>query len=396
MIKKYSFLCFSILLLLACSDTRPFIRDEMQGDPSERPHGSQIITFYALGDWGTGDEQQMAVAEALRKNVAEIPEGREIAPFVLGLGDNIYNKGLPDGWNNPVAYELLEETFGRIYHEVEYEGKELVYYMIPGNHDHAGKAGGKNGWGDVIHQETTAEKLYEPYWQYYPIDPDKNADTNDSTDYNNLKMENIFSLTLPEKINASNSKTIAFTAVDSQVLLELYQRKDFEMLQKHWDRLESLLADSVDWKVILGHHPIRSHGQHGGFRSWYWWLPPVFLYTVIDKWIYKRLQDLDHPANVRFQKDLLAIMKKLNVHIYLSGHEHNIQFLKIDKKNFQIISGSAAKLSPVTHKDDTLFSHASPGFARFDVSSQEMWVEFFQVDVESSTYKSSALFKITK
>lgn len=368
----------------------------MVGDPNQRPDGPEIVTFYALGDWGTGDQLQMAVASALRENVAEIQKGRRVRPFVLGLGDNVYDKGLPDGWNNPVAHQLLDQTFGQIYADVTYEGRKLEYYIIPGNHDYHGKAGGKDGWGDVIHQETTAERIYEPYWKYYPVDPEKNADTNDSTDYQNLKMADIFSLTLPERINISDSKIIAFTAIDTQVLLELYQKKDYETVQRHWHRLESLLEGNVDWKIILGHHPVRSHGRHGGFRTWVWWLPPVFLYTIIDKWIYKRLQDLDHPASVRLQKDLFDTMKRHNVQIYLSGHEHSLQFLKIDNHNFQIISGSAGKLSSVTHKNDTLFSHASPGFARFDVSSKELWVEFFQVDLKSSRYKSSALFKITK
>ncbi|MFQ5823285.1 MAG: metallophosphoesterase [bacterium] len=413
MAKKIKILILSIMLLQACSDTKPFIRKILQGDPNQRPNNPEVITFYALGDWGTGNKHQEAVAEALRENVSKIPKGRKISPLVLGLGDNIYSKGLPEGWNNPKVHQLLEKTFGQIYKDVQYEGRELVYYMIPGNHDHGGKPGGKNGWGDVIQQETMAEKLYEPYWRYYPIDPAKNADTNDSTDYHTLKEQDIFSLTLPEQININESKTIAIVAIDTQVLLKLYSQKDFKMVRRHWERLESLLEEEVDLKIVIGHHPLKSHGRHGGFRplvewTWSgttgfikpWWIRPLtfiwlpFLSTSIDKLFLKLNQDLDNSAYKHFQHDLIQLMNLYNVKIYLSGHEHSLQFLMIDNNHFQIISGSAGKLSPVTHKNDTLFSHTSPGFVRFDITTNEIWVEFFQVDIKSSSYQSSALFKI--
>lgn len=415
MVSKIKALWLSILLLLGCSDTAPFFRKIMQGDPAQRPNHPEVVTFYALGDWGTGNDQQRAIAEALRQNVNEIPPGRKIPPFVLGLGDNVYNNGLPEGWNNPLAHQLLKKTFGDIYKDVKYEGKELVYHIIPGNHDHGGKVGGREGWGDIIHQETTAEKLFEPYWKYYPINPEKNADTNDSTDYLALKKEDVFSLTLPETIVINNLNGVTFVALDTQVLLELYQKKDSEIIQRHWDRVEGLLDDEEDWKILFGHHPLKSHGRHGGFRplvewTWSgtkgfikpWWIRPLtflwlpFLSTSLDQLFLKRLQDLDHSANKKFQKDLRHIMNKHDVQFYISGHEHSLQFLWIDNNTFQIISGSAGKLSPVTHKKDTLFSHAFPGFVRFDATKKELWVEFFQVDVKKSSYRSTALFRITK
>ncbi|MFQ5771803.1 MAG: metallophosphoesterase [bacterium] len=366
------------------------------GRPDQRPNHANVLTFYALGDWGTGAEEQKAVAEALRKNVREIPENRIDPPFVLGLGDNVYEKGLPEGWNNPEATQLLRTTFGDIYRKIKYEGKELVFHIVPGNHDYNGTASGKKGWGDVIHQETTAEQLYFPYWKYYPIDQEKNSDRNDSTNYHALKKASIFSLTIPEKMNIESNQSVTFVALDTQVLLELYKRNDTRMLQNHWNKLESLLDADHAWKILVGHHPVKNHGRHGGFRTAAWWLPPIFLYTIIDKFLIKPLQDLDNPANRRFQEDLIKVMQKHDVKLYISGHEHNLQFLKIDAKHYQIISGSAAKLTEVTHKFDTIFSHAAFGFIRFDVANDVLWVEFFQVAENHDTYASTGLFKISK
>lgn len=393
-------LVFILLVFVGCSDTKPFLREGHSvkfGRYDERPNHADVLTFYALGDWGTGNKNQRAVAEALKNNVAELPRGREVAPFVLGLGDNVYEHGLPVGWNNPVATELLHKTFGDMYSNIEYEGENLIFHIVPGNHDYAGKAGReKNGFGDIIHQETTAEKLYA-YWKYYPIDPEKNSNTEDSTNYCALKDEDIFSLAIPEKIPVGANNKLAIFAIDTQVLLDSYVKNDSQILNKHWQKLEALLQQSnAEWKIIIGHNPIKSHGKHGGFRTAIWWVPPVLLVTIVDKLFVKPLQDMDNPENKRLQKDLRDVMKKHNVAFYLAGHEHSLQFLEIDEGQFQIISGSAGKLSPVTHKSDTFFSHESFGFARFDLAPNEMWVEFFGVDPGSGSYSSSGLFRISK
>lgn len=389
-----------LLFLSSCSDIKPFLKetgaeDYVQlGNPQERPNHENVLTFYALGDWGTGKENQKAVAQALKENVNGIPSGRKIAPFVLGLGDNIYEHGLPEGWGNPEAVKLLEKTFGSIYNDIKYDDENLTFHIVPGNHDYDQIAGGRKGFGDIIHQETTAEKLY-PYWKYYPIDPARNSDTEDSTNYQALKDQDIFSLTVPENIPIETDGKISITAIDTQVLLDLYQKNDQENLQKHFRKLESLLMEDAKWKFIIGHHPVQSHGKHGGFRTAFWWMPPIFLGTFVDILFVKPLQELDNASNRRFQHDLMNIMKKYRVHFYLAGHDHNLQFLKVGQKNFQIISGSAAKLSPVTHRKDTLFSQSAHGFVRFDLADNALWIEFFEVDVKNRTFNSTALYKIS-
>lgn len=398
MFKKLSIPCVFIILT-SCSDTRPFLKEgggATFGQHADRPNTTDVLTFYALGDWGTGNQNQKAVAKALRKNISELPPGRKVPPFVLGLGDNVYEEGLPEGFDNPGALEKLRRSFGEIYSEVEYGDEAVMFHIIPGNHDHAGKAGGKHGVGDVIHQETTAERLYDT-WHYYPIDPEKNSDSEDARNYRDLKSENILSLATPEKIAAVSSKTLAVFALDTQVLLTLYEEKDAERLALHWRKLrEQVEISPAVWTLIIGHHPVRSHGKHGGFRNWVWYVPPVILVTLVDKFFHKRVQDLDHPANRAFQKDLIDFMAQHEVDFYLAGHEHNLQFLTMEANRFQIVSGSAGKLSGVTHKNDTLFSHASFGFVRFDLTGRELWVEFFEVAPDQETYRSSGLFKLLK
>jgi len=88
-------------------------------------------------------------------------------------------------------------------------------------------------------------------------------------------------------------------------------------------------------------------------------------------------------------------MKKYPGSFYLAGHEHSLQFLEVGKNNLQIVSGSAAKVSGVTHKSDTIFSHSAYGFARFDITGEELWIELFEVNVENEEMNSTALFKVS-
>ena len=398
---KNIFCLISILPFLAgCVDTRPFLRkpapkDLVQsGRREDRPNHKNVLTFFALGDWGTGDETQKAVAAGLKHEIEKLPSGRNSAPFVLGLGDNVYEVGLPKGWNNPKATKLLEQTFGSAFSDIKYDGQNVVFHIVPGNHDHNDIAGGSDFAGDIIHQETTAERLY-PNWEYYPIDPEKNTDTDDLKNYQALKNEDIYKLTIPQQIPIESSGEISIIAIDTQVLLNLYENNKTEVLQKHLTGLESFLQNDSKWNFIIGHHPIKTHGWHGGFRKAIWWVPPIILITIIDKLFFKPLQDLDNEHYKKLIEDLSTIIKKKPFTFYLSGHEHSLQLLEVGKKNFQLVSGSVAKLSEVTHKSDTVFSHSANGFARFDITDKELWIEFFEVNGENSEISSTGLLKIS-
>lgn len=394
----------SIWILLACSiftncsDTKPFLREGVNvkfGVPNEKPTGETVLTFYALGDWGTGNANQKAVAVELGKNVKSLPANKTVPPFVVELGDNIYENGLHTGWGNPLVEDRLDRNFGEVYDEVKYEGKNIDFHIIPGNHDYAGKAtNAEITIGDVMHQETTAEKLY-PNWKYYPIDPDKNSDTNDEENYLQLQEADIFKITTPEKI--PNTGLVDIFALDTQVLLDLYDKKNKAGLTLHWQKLQELLENSAaPWKIIIGHHPIKTHGRHGGYRSAIWYVPPIIIALAINKLFVQRLQDTGHRAYKAFRKDLTKFIKRNNVQFYLSGHEHNLQLLGIGDNAFQVISGSAGKLTPLTHKNDTFFSLQKYGFVRFDVTEKELWMDFLAVEPETGTHHSVGLFKLVK
>ncbi|MGH9854205.1 MAG: metallophosphoesterase, partial [Blastocatellia bacterium] len=82
-------------------------------------NGKSTITFAVVGDTGTGDEAQLAVARQMVKQREKIP-----FEFVIMLGDNIYEKG--------------EEKYIKSHFEDPY--KDLLaagvkFYASLGNHD---------------------------------------------------------------------------------------------------------------------------------------------------------------------------------------------------------------------------------------------------------------------
>jgi len=88
------------------------------------------------------------------------------------------------------------------------------------------------------------------------------------------------------------------------------------------------------------------------------------------------------------------MMNKHGVTAYLSAHEHSLQLLYDDNQKLQIISGSAGKLTPVTHGSDTIFAHRAFGFVRLEVTDAEFWMEFFCVDVATGRARSTGLFTV--
>lgn len=402
----------------------------------KRPDNKDVITFYALGDWGTGNENQIAVANSLRENIRLLEKNeklRDIPPFVLGLGDNIYKKGLPkpdknspliDSWKDKRIPVYFDKFFGKIYDKIVYKGTQVKFHLVSGNHDHGKKFIEDKKWGNIFYWETIAENRYK-YLKYYPIIQDKYQDTNDFHEYERLSNENIDTLAMPQIIehNIKDQIPISIITLDTQIMLNLYKNKNSSAISRHWNHFDELLKTDINpWKIVIGHHPLKTYGWHGGlagYKQLLWsgtrdFLPknfrpiiPIstlaaFLSFTGDKF-YQSIQDTDNKDNKKFQKDITAHMTKHNILVYLAGHEHNLQLIglgtvKSGKGKFeqlQIVSGSAGKVTPLPKwRNDLYHSQPTLGYVRIDISNDEMWLEFIHVDATLNLSKSAGLYKV--
>jgi acid phosphatase len=107
-------------------------------------------------------------------------------------------------------------------------------------------------------------------------------------------------------------------------------------LQKMMDESEA------DWKIVFGHHPIYSYGSHG---------------------------DTDDMV----EKVFPIIKDKAD--FYLSGHDHDKQFLK-DGDGVYIVSGAAAKLRGTDMGPKSLFAASTYGFAHMLLDEDNVIFKF--------------------
>ncbi len=83
---------------------------------------------------------------------------------------------------------------------------------------------------------------------------------------------------------------------------------DFDAKQQAW--LKSALAQSsAPWKIVYGHHPIYSSGQHGN--------------------------------SVALKQSLQPILEQYGVNLYLAGHDHNYERFAPINNVYYVISGGA-------------------------------------------------------
>jgi calcineurin-like phosphoesterase family protein len=158
------------------------------------------ITFAVMGDTGTGEKNQLAVAQRMEKVYEQEPFG-----FVLMLGDNIYGS---------VNSRAFQERFERPYHNLIAHG--VSFQAVLGNHDEGG-----------------AEKEIG-YGQF------------------NMIGGRFYTFT---RGSVTNGRPLAqFFALDSS-------RMDGEQLA--WLEKE-LAVSQATWKIPFFHHPIYSSGRAHG------------------------------------------------------------------------------------------------------------------------------------
>ena len=126
-----------------------------------------------------------------------------------------------------------------------------------------------------------------------------------------------------------------------------------DKVQKQVADLDLALERSIaKWKIVVGHHPVRSNGRHGDTAE---------LVSVLPD-----------------------ILNKQNVDFYLNGHEHDLQDItEPTNKNLRYVTsgaGSKTRLeSGMGHNKKNFFSITS-GFVTVALSEKAARVQFWYFD----------------
>ncbi|XP_015868024.3 purple acid phosphatase 3-like [Ziziphus jujuba] len=236
-------------------------------------HGS-LLSFLVVGDWGRrGLYNQSKVA----LQMGLVGEKLDI-DFVISTGDNFYEDGLT-GVDDPA----FKESFSNIYTAPSLQKQ---WFSVLGNHDYR---------GDVQAQLSPILRKLDKRWlclRSFIV-------TAEMVDF-------IFVDTTPfvnEYFTNPKNHTYDWRGV--------LPRENY--LQNLLKGFESALRQSqAKWKIVVGHHTIKSAGHHG---------------------ITKELEE-----------QLLPILKDNHVDLYVNGHDHCLEHISDTESQIQFLtSGGGSK-----------------------------------------------------
>ncbi|MBM3383363.1 MAG: hypothetical protein FJY29_13140 [Betaproteobacteria bacterium] len=231
-----------------------------------------------LGDQGKGNAGQLQVAEALSAFCK-----RERCDFGILLGDNFYNSGVKN----------IDDSKFKTHFEQPYGQLGIEFWAVLGNHDY----GFGFARGNIQAQIDYTQK--SKFWR------------------------------MPTRYYSFHKNDIEFVALDT---VALPRDRD----QQSWlDR--TLDKPKPGFRVVLGHYPIHSGGQHG---------------------------------DTRFMRDNVSQKLCGKADIYASGHDHHLEHLKTDCGVELLLSGAAAETRSVNATPRTLFAASTLGFAYLKKTSE--------------------------
>ncbi|GAY51818.1 hypothetical protein CUMW_137170 [Citrus unshiu] len=289
-----------------------------------KPDGS--LSFLVVGDWGRrGAYNQTKVAHQM----GIVGEKLKI-DFIISTGDNFYDDGLTG-----VDDAAFFESFVNIYTAPSLAKQ---WYNVLGNHDYR---------GDVEAQLSPVLRDIDSRW-----------------------------LCLRSFI--VNAEIAEFIFVDTTPFVNKYFTDpedhvyDWNGIQPRKSYLANLLKDvdsalkesTAKWKIVVGHHTIKSSGHHGN----------------------------THELNLQ----LLPILQENEVDLYINGHDHCLERISSTESGIQFLTsggGSKAWKGDIdwwNPKEDK-FYYDGQGFMSVQITPTEVDVAFYDIFGNVDNQKSQTI-----
>lgn len=254
-------------------------------------------TLLIFGDSGTGDDEQRRVAEAMSQACRE--HGCDAA---LVLGDLIYPRGVKS-----VDDRRFETRFEEPYEVVG----PFPFWVLPGNHDHK-RSGSVEA--EIAYGRSGRSERWRMPAAHYPVQG------------------------LPDWLH--------IYSLDTQWIAK------GSATSEQAERARAALCGKAGWRILAGHHPVYSNGQHGDDEDVGRYLAPL--------------------------------VRDCGVQAYFAGHDHHQEHLSTASFE-QFVQGAAAKLRDVdteTYPEEEAmtqrFARSTLGFAIAAFTERVMDVRFFE------------------
>jgi predicted small lipoprotein YifL len=349
-----------------------------------------------IGDAGDPHPDGEPVLHVLTTEARRLPA----RTTVVFLGDNVYETGMPEAsaLEGTAVEEILDEALVNLYEsrrDAERRLKQQVLVLrtsrargifVPGNHDW--DQFGIGGWERVLEQERYLDTLASDGVDVDML-PGGGCPGPSAADLARqgrlIVLDTQWWLDAGRRPGPTDNPTGCTTLTEDAVVAGL----------------ERALGDAAAdrrWAIVVGHHPLRSEGPHGGridprwhafpllmldsyVPIWLRWVPLPGIGTVmglVRRCCSPSAQDFAGKANRHFRariEDALTAARDAGAApvLYAAGHEHSLQLFRNSRGARHLLvsgRGSGSKASPVGRDDTTLFAHADPerpGFARLDL-----------------------------
>ncbi|XP_047176800.1 purple acid phosphatase 17-like isoform X2 [Vigna umbellata] len=285
----------------------------LQRFPHSSKHGASL-SFLVVGDWGRrGSYNQSQVAFQMGK----VGEKYDV-DFVVSTGDNFYDNGLISEHDN-----AFEESFTKIYTAKSLQKR---WYSVLGNHDYR---------GDAEAQLSPVLRKMDSRWlclRSFIVDSEL--------------VEIFFVDTTPfvqEYFTEPKEHKYDWRGIGPQKPYVNNLLKDLEL---------ALGESTAKWKIVVGHHAIRSVGHHGDTQE------------LVEK--------------------LLPILQANNIDFYINGHDHCLQHISDTESPIQFLtSGAGSKAWRGDIKQTNLrglnFFYDGQGFMSVKFTQTDATFEFYDV-----------------
>ena len=232
---------------------------------------------------------------------AALRDGKPLV--IVSTGDNIY----PDG-----VYSADDPQWKTKYENIYTTPtiKDLSWVAVLGNHDHR-----KSITAQVDYGKTNPKWIMpSPYFSH--------------------------------RLKAPDETTVSLLCLDTQQVLQ--QKEGWED-QVKWFKDELPKHHESDWRIVVGHHPMRSYGHYGD---------QAFM--------------LEH---------FKPLFDAHGVNAYLCGHDHDLQIIKNPDDKFHCIVSGGGGGSRKTHVGkDTLASSTNGGFVNWLCDKKSATAQIMNAD----------------
>ncbi len=366
MIKSLRSLGILVLLLCfsACATFKAQYADNLE--KYTFPTNKEIKhSFYLIGDAGNSPLGETAIALQLFEKELQKASKNSTAIF---LGDNIYPAGLPKKSNKKRAFaqHQLDVQTGIA---KDFKGNTI---FIPGNHD---------WYSDGLDGLKRQEKYVE-----------------------NMLGKNTF---LPEdgcpieKIHISED--IELILIDTQWYITNWDKHptinddcEIKTRTKFLEEFSSLIKKARGKTTIVAlHHPMYTNGSHNGQYTFKSHLSPIPVLGTLKNLVRSTSGtanvDMSNKRYNELKKRIVTLAQENDKVIFVSGHEHSLQYIMEDNLH-QIVSGSGAKKSGTRNVGGGQFSYGTHGYARLDVFKDgSSYVRFYSATENKIVFETEVI-----